>query len=1397
MTFKVFQSEVQRYRKIYTSAMARGTRFAEFQTGEDWSDYVDRFDQHCIANDIVDTDAKPQKRALFLSCVGPTTYKLIKTLLAPDKATDKKYEDLCKLVEDHVAPKPIVIAERYNFYTRKQKEGESVSQYLTELHKLAETCEFGAFLDQALRDIFVIGLNDRQAQQRLLSDKEKKTMADAFEVALSYERAHQHVDTLQGDSKVKKVEYKKGEYKRRSFKECFRCGRNNHRADDCYFQKTKCYICEQVGHIQSKCPKNTGKREGSTRQSARHHKHKYGKKKSSEVKKVAESDTESLTSSYESGRDSDCEGASALKYVRGVTGRNSEIKVQIKINEVPVRMELDTGAAVSLMPEQMKNELLPKTKLKTSDITLRTVTGEKVKVLGKCKVQVTYEGQVKEKMPLYIVEAKGPALFGRDWLSKIKLDWEKIVAVKKIETVKDNELKQVLLRYDRVFGKTLGKIQGVQATLQLKEKASPKFFKARPVPFAVKKGIETELHRLENEGVIERIQYSDWAAPIVPVKKPSGEIRICGDYKVTVNQALQVPQHPIPRAEELFQALNGGEKFTKLDLSQAYQQVELDPESKKYVSINTHLGLYAYRRLPYGISSAPAIFQAVMDKILQGLNVGCYLDDIVITGRNDKEHLQNLEKVLARLQEANVRLRQDKCVFMAPSITYLGFTINHEGVRMDTAGTEAVREAPRPCNKAELQSFLGLVNHYRKHIPNMSTMCSPLNQLLKKDYKWQWNQETEQAFLSLKQLLTTRDTVLVHYDPEKEVTLNVDASPVGLGAVLSQVTEKGEQPVAYASHSLTSCERKYAQLEKEGLAIIFGLKRFHQYLHSRKFTLVTDNKPLSLILGPKKGIPVLAAARIQRWAIQLAAYDYELVHRPADQNCHADALSRLPLPTVEEPERSINWTAEGTEINRKQLHQLPITARSISKEVRKEALLSKVLFLTQNGWPEEEEIALGLKPYYSRRHEISIEEGCLLWGTRTIIPPKFQETVLEELHANHPGIVKMKSLARMHVWWPSIEADVEQTVRLCNTCQSMQPRAPAAEANPWQWPSRPWHRVHVDFAGPYMGENFFIIVDAHSKWPMVYRMKSTTAEKTVEKLRTLFADYGLPHELVSDNGPQFVSDIMKQFLRDNNVKHILSAPYHPSSNGEAERFVQTFKRAMKAKRTSKASWNHKISEFLLSYRTTPHTTTKCTPSELMFGRTLRTRLDAVHPNIGRRIQQSTSPESPPRQLSVGDPVLVRDYRNKKENWARGVILKKLGPCTYSVLVGDLEWKRHIDQLRLSTDGVENPVPYADEIQSPKPQVTPSWTAMRDHHSTVLTSDVNSIPETSVHQNSSPRPQQNSGLPIPDESGSTTKDSVDLQPQQSENGTNDRVVNQPQRKSTRMKQPPGHLKDYVL
>ena len=276
-------------------------------------------------------------------------------------------------------------------------------------------------------------------------------------------------------------------------------------------------------------------------------------------------------------------------------------------------------------------------------------------------------------------------------------------------------------------------------------------------------------------------------------------------------------------------------------------------------------------------------------------------------------------------------------------------------------------------------------------------------------------------------------------------------------------------------------------IEKEALAIVFGIKKFHQYLFGRCFSLLMDHRPLTLLLGPKRGIPVLAASRLQRWAIQLSAYQYDIEYRASKDHANADALSQLPRKTVEEPD---DWSIKVDQVNRIQMERAPITVSQIREATRGDPVLSCAMYYILHGWPAEKCIPDELKIYYNKQDEFTVEGGCILRGTRAVIPTKFQAAVLLELHLNHPGMVCMKSLARLHVWWPSLDHDVEQTVRDCHACQANRCKSPEKVNNPWIWPTRPWQRIHVNFAGPFNGQMFLLVVDVKSKWIEVFPMSS-------------------------------------------------------------------------------------------------------------------------------------------------------------------------------------------------------------------------------------------------------------------------------------------------------------------
>ena len=311
-------------------------------------------------------------------------------------------------------------------------------------------------------------------------------------------------------------------------------------------------------------------------------------------------------------------------------------------------------------------------------------------------------------------------------------------------------LHELLTNYSDVFQEGLGSFKGYEVKINVNPDATPRFHKARTVC----EKVEAKLDRLVAEGTLEPVEYSDWAAPIVAVVKSDPKsVRICGDFRVTVNQLSQLDRYPIPRIDDIFATLEGGKIFTKLDLSQAYQQLKLDAESQKYLLINTHKGLFRYTRLPLRISSAPGSFQRAMETLLQGIpHVTIYIDDILITGETEADHLQTVEK--------------GKCKFLIPSVDYLGYVIDAQGLRPHPDKVSAIQQAPKPLNVTRLKSYLGLLSYYGKFLSNLSTLLNPLYKLLGKDVPWKWSSPQEQASPKL----------LVHFNPRLPLLLACDAS---------------------------------------------------------------------------------------------------------------------------------------------------------------------------------------------------------------------------------------------------------------------------------------------------------------------------------------------------------------------------------------------------------------------------------------------------------------------------------------------------------------------------------------------------------------------------------------------------------------------------------------------
>lgn len=1295
----------------------------QFNIGSDWSIFKTQLKQYFIVNKINDDNTK---RALLINCCGEESYRLLSNLCVPKEPTEVKFADLIKHFDKHFLPPKLYFPERYKFYNAVKNESESIQEWASRVRCLGAKCNFQTELEVALRDRFIMGLGKGPILDRIFEEDVGTLKFDtAVEIAVSKDAARHRYELDPGISVKQEVmemassevfnlsqrqqyrfpprekpstssqrdpsrrppaypQQERSDYRTtagagqgarsRQHNVCNCCGKPNHDASKCRYLHYFCRICGIKGHLANVCNRKTSRGGGS--------RHNYldsvfvgEKSDSSESESMFNIKSGVPSSKYKQN------SANGLDIVYG----DKPLLVDVTINNKMHKFELDTGASVSVISATYKNKHFPQLELRKDNKNLYNYDGNKIVPLGYLTVEVKYNDQCCY-LNLYIIQNGGPPLLGRDFFSRFNLSLYRLEA-------KDSDIvSQIIREFPSVFSNKLGLYNKATIQLKLKDGYSSKFCKPRPLPFAIKSKVEAEIDRLVNLKILVPVQFSDWGTPIVPVIKNNGTVRLCADYKITANPALEPDLFPLPRIEELFVKLQGGQEYTKLDLSQAYAQIGLDRTSREITTISTHKGLFQYTRLPFGLSCAPSKFQRIMEMVLQGLEgTVCFLDDILVTGNDRRQHLERVRKVLSRLKECGLTIERKKCNFFEKAVNYLGFRIDADGLHPCEDKILDIKNAPVPSDCKQLQSVLGLINYYCKFIPDRSALLHPLNTLLKSGVPFVWSKRCDEVFTKVKNILSS-DMVLAHYNPQVPIKLTVDASNYGVAAVLTHVYNSGEEkPIAFASRSLTEAQKKYSQLEKEGLAIIFGVNRFHQYLYGHKFTLVTDHKPLLTIFGNKKGLPTLAANRLQRWALILCNYDYNIEYVQSSHN-NADCLSRLPVKEeFREPEGSRTYFYYIFENK-----DLPINSDTVREETLKDEELSKILQCVKLGWPSK--VPGDLKRYSCFKAQLSVENDCILFGYRVVIPKALRSSILKELHRSHLGMVKTKSLARSYVWWPDMNSDIEQLIISCNICLKFRDSPPLSKLIPWEIPDNIWERVHIDFLGPIFGKQILIIVDALSKWVEAFIMPNITARSTVNVLRNTFSRFGFPKVLVSDNAKTFVSNEFRQFLTNNGVMFKTSPPFHPATNGQAENFVKSVKRAISKSIAGDMSGdiNLALNRFLLDYRNAAHCSTNVSPANLMFGRKLRNRLDLLFPD-GKKIEKhKISDVLQKRQevqcrnfrgvrtklFTIGDMVAVRDYRSVKPTWILASIKKVLGPRTYLVFVPEIKatWKRHINQI---------------------------------------------------------------------------------------------------------------------
>ena len=826
------------------------------------------------------------------------------------------------------------------------------------------------------------------------------------------------------------------------------------------------------------------------------------------------------------------------------------------------------------------------------------------------------------------------------------------------------EIKQgveLLQKHSTVFSRgegDLGCTTLVEHEIPLADEA-PVRQRYRRLPPSQYEQVKAHIQELLDRGVVHP-SCSPYSSPIVVVFKKNGEIRLCVDYRL-LNAKTRKDAYPLPRIEESLDALTGAQWFSTLDLASGYNQVPVAEKDKAKTAFCTPFGLFEFNRMPFGLCNAPSTFQRLMERIFgdqsfQSLLL--YLDDIVIFSSSFDQHLQRLDMVLTRLKEHNLKLKLQKCHFFQPEVKYLGHVISASGVATDPSKISAVAEWARPTTCTELQSFLGFASYYRRFVAGFAKYAAPLHRLVgemggtKKKRKTlgkgslsdRWSEECETAFQTLKELLVGAP-VLGYADFTKPFVLEIDASHAGLGAVLSQDYEGKRRPIAFASRGLRPTERNmsnYSSRKLEFLALRWAVThKFREYLLGNKFLVFTDNNPLSYLQSAKLG------AVEQRWASELAVFDFEIKYRPGPANRNADALSRQRqpqsaaslLPGLKVPDEVHQQTEEMSQL----APAVAATCQAIAAFPSRpkadllvlqaaDPVIGSFLQYWKRGRPptkqERGNACKGVKKLVQQWARLQSRDGVLYRQIQTpgerqvllqlLLPQCLQAEVLQSLHDGHghQGIERTTSLVRQRCFWPFMQSDIARYCQDCNRCtlaKAVQPKVRTFRGG--LTASKPLEIIAIDFTlldkASDGRENVLVVTDVFSKFAQAYptpdQRASTVARVLTEKW---FYTYGVPKRIHSDQGKSFEGDLLKRLCHLYGIEKSRTTPYHPEGNGQCERFNRTLHDLLRTlPQEKKRKWPQHLPQVLYAYNTTEHQSTGYSPYELMFGQKAQLPVD--------------------------------------------------------------------------------------------------------------------------------------------------------------------------------------------
>ena len=1171
---------------------------------EDWVLFKKQFTNYLT---IVDA-TEEKKLPILLNCIGRDGYTIYDGLADPKTA----YNDAIARFDDFFKTRSSLLLRRKQFFEAKQGPHESMVEYSCRLRRLIAQCDFDAATStMLLRDIFVCGIYSNLLGERLLSeDASTLTFNSAITRAEAWERAksdRQTVGNTNAYNAVRNVTKTQTNDRTNSGKKCFRCNSTQHLANNvsCPGRAATCHQCGRKGHFKVACRSSGAATD----------------KQQTESRRLRVS----ALCSNAAGLNCASSDPDNFTVYTSVSSDETNMRRTVYINEQQVEVLIDTGAEVNILPASTVSDI----NIQPTSVTVSAWGNFPLQVIGETICSVTYKNMsVRAKF----IIVKGVAtnnlpLFSTSLCRQLHMLHELLSATQLDKPIHDTNAIVSEFEERGIFS-GLGLVKNFACKVEVDETIKPVASPPVKLPPAILDQVEAQLQELCKDNVIRKVEEpTSWCSRLVIAKKKSGEIRICTDLRA-VNVALKRPVFPMPEPADIFARIGKAKVYSLLDCRSAFHQLALEPASQKYFTFAAPSGRYVWQRMPMGAKIAPEVFQKVLSDLLADIsNVYVFYDDILIAAEDAVAHSTILARVLGILSNNGLTLNKEKCIFGVEKLDFLGHSLSPSGVAPSESKIEAIMNMPEPKTKEQLRSFLGLANYVgQKFVPNFASLSAPLWKLCSKDISFNWTTEVRKCFITLRQSIG-QAAGTVWFDLKKDIVIQTDASMDGVGCVLLQ----DNQPVAYASRKLTPCEKRYSVIEKEFLGIVFALKKFRRLLLFNKCQLFTDHKPIIGLLEKRlDSLPI----RIQKWVVQIQAFDIHFHYIEGDRNVLADALSRNSLEKVD------NSPSDDLELDDAEyticfiLQKVPVDIKMVANATQSDCMLQQVKEAIVNSWnrPQDRKLV----PFYGMREQLSIkrcssdeQSDVILKGDLLVIPDSLVENLLLQLHDGHIGGSKMKSLLQSFAYWPGFSKDVDSFVKRCQACTVYQNKADKAPLKSVASEVKvAYHTLAIDLTGPnddaLKGHTLLTIIDMFSRYPEVYVLKRSTSAEIINCLGHSFARFGLPVKIITDNGPQFTSAEFDEYLEQRGICHSKSSNYFPSSNGCIERFHGTLKNRLK-----KVFYDHReiafetaLDKVLYDIRKTTNAMTGQTPYQLLFGRPMRTELSRLTINDRKHIKSS-------------------------------------------------------------------------------------------------------------------------------------------------------------------------------